>query len=179
MGGLARGSPFGMRFPSPSRWILPLVCSSLLPLLVSPALATVRTWDGGAGDALWHTAANWNPDGTPGPGDDLAIDVATTVTVSASGPMEFGSLLLGGSSASTLIVSTGMGVSPGNMTVRDRGAFQQNSTHRLRFNAVTVEAGGRLTHSANGSSKQYVLDLWVVDSFTLQAGSTITVDAKG
>ncbi len=32
------------------------------------------TWDGGAGTHLWSDAANWDPDGLPGNGDDVVID---------------------------------------------------------------------------------------------------------
>jgi hypothetical protein len=37
------------------------------------AHAVEKTWDGGAGTANWHDAANWSPDGVPAAADDVVI----------------------------------------------------------------------------------------------------------
>jgi hypothetical protein len=42
-------------------------------LVLTPALGQ-RKWDGGAGDGLWASAANWYPDGLPGDMEDVLLD---------------------------------------------------------------------------------------------------------
>ena len=45
-------------------------------LAASPAgLGGVVTWDGGAGTSSWIDANNWNPNGVPGPADDVVIGI--------------------------------------------------------------------------------------------------------
>ncbi len=47
----------------------------ILILAVGGTIAHAQvTWDGGAGTNLWSDAANWDPDGLPGNGDDVIID---------------------------------------------------------------------------------------------------------
>lgn len=45
-------------------------------------LLAVVTWDGGGGNLNWNTAANWDTDTLPGPGDDVVIaDVAPDISI--------------------------------------------------------------------------------------------------
>jgi len=46
-----------------------------VPLLgnTSPAYAAGKTWDGGAGTSNWGDGGNWDPNGVPGPNDDVTI----------------------------------------------------------------------------------------------------------
>ena len=44
------------------------------------AVNTVFTWDGSAGTD-WFTAANWTPDGVPGPGDTAILDINSTINL--------------------------------------------------------------------------------------------------
>ncbi len=46
-------------------------------LVISPAAPTARTWVGGT-STDWNTAANWNPVGVPGAGDDVTIPTGST-----------------------------------------------------------------------------------------------------
>ncbi|MCY2928680.1 MAG: PEP-CTERM sorting domain-containing protein [Planctomycetota bacterium] len=39
------------------------------------------TWDGGGGDGLWNTPANWNPDGVPSGGEVRLANGGTSVSV--------------------------------------------------------------------------------------------------
>ena len=43
------------------------------------AHAVEKTWDGGAGTANWHDAANWSPDGVPAAADDVSEDIECVV----------------------------------------------------------------------------------------------------
>src|SRR5262249_46207128 len=49
--------------------------------IAATANAIARTWDGGAGNFLWSSPANWNPDGVPQASDDVIIDVPEEITV--------------------------------------------------------------------------------------------------
>jgi hypothetical protein len=48
---------------------------------IPPGIATLRTWDGGAGTNNWNDAANWNPDGVPINGDNITINTSVNVNV--------------------------------------------------------------------------------------------------
>ena len=59
-----------------------VVGSALAFGLALEASAAIKTWDGGAGTLSWNDANNWSPDGVPGAGDDVVIDViGSTVTI--------------------------------------------------------------------------------------------------
>ncbi len=47
-------------------------------------LLSAVTWTGGAGDNNWDTAANWNIDSVPTPGDDVTINIAANVVHSSN-----------------------------------------------------------------------------------------------
>ena len=61
--------------------------ASLLPALLAFGLfahvaeAATRTWDGGGGDNLASTAANWSGDTTPVAADDIVLDATSTTEV--------------------------------------------------------------------------------------------------
>src|SRR5262245_9149779 len=66
------------------RLTLVRACFAATLVCCTGALGVTKTWDGGAGTLSWHDANNWNPDGVPGPADDVSIDVAGTITVTYS-----------------------------------------------------------------------------------------------
>src|ERR1044071_629596 len=63
----------------PSALIITLALTSAVS-----SLAATKTWDGGGGDGLWNTAANWDNDTLPATTDEVVLDnssVAGTYTV--------------------------------------------------------------------------------------------------
>ncbi|MEK9144671.1 MAG: hypothetical protein AAB339_03570, partial [Elusimicrobiota bacterium] len=54
-------------------------------LIAAPLFGASVSWDGGAGDGNWYSAANWSPDGIPAPADDVLI-ASSGVVVNASSP---------------------------------------------------------------------------------------------
>ncbi|HMN96834.1 MAG TPA: hypothetical protein PKC90_10180, partial [Phycisphaerales bacterium] len=60
----------------PSVRVLSLCLALFVMLGARPASAETKVWTGGGGNLSWHTAANWEPVGVPGPPDDVVIDVA-------------------------------------------------------------------------------------------------------
>ncbi|MFO0826792.1 MAG: HYR domain-containing protein [Phycisphaerales bacterium] len=135
-------------FPVRSRRNAFIVAASILVPALSAATAgaAVKTWDGGAGTQLWSDAANWSPDGVPGPGDDAIIDVAGSITVTINSAVTVSSLTC----AETLVMN-------GNLTIGAAstisGAFNWN--------------GGTLSGSA---------PLLVSGTATLASGSTKVLD---
>ena len=75
--------------------------------IVFGAGGTTITWDGGAGDGLWSSANNWNPDALPISTDDVIIDDndATTVTIDGTTSAVAQTLTLGGTYSPTLIIA--------------------------------------------------------------------------
>ena len=63
-------------FSMPSVRVLSLCLALFVMLGARPASAETKVWTGGGGNLSWHTAANWEPVGVPGPPDDVVIDVA-------------------------------------------------------------------------------------------------------
>ena len=51
-------------------------------LLALPAGAVTKTWQG-ANNGEWGTAGNWTPNGVPSNADDVVINVARTIRLSA------------------------------------------------------------------------------------------------
>ncbi|MEJ2049640.1 MAG: hypothetical protein P8Y60_07340 [Calditrichota bacterium] len=53
-------------------------------VLVSGIHAAAVSWDGGGGDNLWNTPANWSDDNIPGIDDDVTIDASALVLLSGA-----------------------------------------------------------------------------------------------
>ena len=70
-----------------------------VPYVVTDA----RVWDGGGGDNLWNTAANWSGDLVPTDTDAVTIDTAVTVTATGT-DISFATLTIGGTNAAILIL---------------------------------------------------------------------------
>src|SRR5687767_416733 len=51
---------------------------------VAGASAATRTWDGDAGDGLWHTPANWSDDAKPVAGDVALLSSGAQVTIAGA-----------------------------------------------------------------------------------------------
>src|SRR5262245_31205370 len=100
-------------------FILALAALILIPRVAGAALIH---WNNGAG-GIWTTAANWSPAVVPGASDDVAIDLAGTYSVTATGPITIRSLTIGAASGSqtllgsgTISVSAASGPTPGTQT---------------------------------------------------------------
>ncbi len=77
------------RFGRAPLWLAALTAALALG---TAAHAAVITWDGGGGNLNWLTAANWSGDVLPGPGDDVVIDAAGSVTITLAGNASINSL---------------------------------------------------------------------------------------
>jgi hypothetical protein len=70
-------------------------------------------------------------------------------------------------------------ITGGNLTVNGNAKFEQMSAQQFNFNSVLVRSGGKLAHGANGSGRQYTLNLNVAGDFTLEAGASVVLDGLG
>ncbi|MFA6580134.1 MAG: hypothetical protein WCU88_13790, partial [Elusimicrobiota bacterium] len=136
----------------------------------------------GPTNGSWFAAANWSLARVPAAADDVSIDENVTVLVPAgSSSISFASLTLGdaaGTFSPTLKVSTSVETG-GTLTVLRNATLQQDCPWQLSFGAVNVVPGATLTHTANSSSRQYVLNLNVAGDFELQAGASVSVKGRG
>ena len=87
-------------------------------LLALPAGAVTKTWQG-ANNGEWGTAGNWTPNGVPSNADDVVINVAQTIrlsagiaAVAASVSIGAGATLNDRNSGSTLTVGGLISVTP-------------------------------------------------------------------
>lgn len=75
-------SPVRTRFRPSAAWLLAHRARwSTLETLENRQLLAAVSWDGEAGDNLWHSAANWSTNTVPDAGDDVSLSVAGAPTV--------------------------------------------------------------------------------------------------
>ena len=150
----------------------------------SMTLITPETWTGGGGDSNWYTPANWSPNGIPGSGSPVTIDMNAAVTVSASSPaISFSSLTLGdaaGSFAATLTISTSI-KHGGSIAIYSGSGLTQDSTQQLAINGdLTMMPGSSLAQTAVTANPQNSeINLLVSGTFDLMPGATIAVAGLG
>ena len=126
--------------------------------------ATPITWDGEAGDGLWGSATNWDPDGVPTSTDNVVIDsvAGLTVTIGGSTSAQAASLTIGDGSGSTvnLIIST---TSATPLTVTN--ALTVNSEGFLSFRAANGDISAGSTVFDDASTVEYQTRNIPVDSY--------------
>ncbi|MBI4356124.1 MAG: hypothetical protein HY597_06740 [Candidatus Omnitrophica bacterium] len=116
--------------------------------LAPPAFARTATWDGGGGDNLDSTAANWDSDTLPVAGDDIVFNGTSTTNCN------WGNLGLGYNSFSMNAGYTGT-VSGGDVLA---------DTITVSSGTLTQAAGGVVGDSGGGS----------VNTLTINSGATFT-----
>ena len=131
-----------------------LLATSLALHLTSFA-QTTATWNGGGGDGLWNTAANWDTTIVPGDGTNAVIGTGNAVTYSS--PMtagDFGNLALTGSlnvnAAGFVLASNGVAVTvsttTGKLFVNNGGVLSVTN------GGVSLITGGVATLAVGSSS---------------------------
>lgn len=157
--------------------------SILLPVFLWVSVAgrsAIIYWDGGAGDGLWNTAANWAGDIVPGIMDDVVLDqslvtgsytvelpgAAVTITIrslsinpSASGNITL--LLPASSMANPGLLVTG----PDDALVLNKGAVLRNSSGATAGSGIVItnkfriNDGGRYVHNTRRANATIVSQL--------------------
>lgn len=137
-------------------------------------------WTGSASND-WFNAANWSPAQVPSAADDVVIDLNTTVSASGGTSISFATLALGdaaGTFAPTLRLSAAQNTS-GSVTVHRGAKLQQDTNQQVIFGSLTVMPGSTLTHTANSSTRSFLINMSVTGDFDLQPGATVAANAVG
>lgn len=130
--------------------------------LAQPTAAATVTWDGANGP--WDTCTNWTGDSCPGAGDDVVIDTAVTVKLTAT----------------TTINSLTLGVSADNIASVLQFDYDAIGGSPLTVNGNVIMYGtSKITSTDNTTTTAYRASLDVNGNFELQSGATIDLDAKG
>ncbi|HBB66425.1 MAG TPA: hypothetical protein DCZ93_03810, partial [Elusimicrobia bacterium] len=143
------------------------------------AVPKTATWTGLAGDGDWSNPANWLGGQVSGANDTIVMGGRDTVVINSQ--VVFHSLVLGdseGVSAPILIISTGISVS-NNVVIHKNAILTQYTVEPLRFDSLLVEAGGKIEHYPNISSRQCMTNLEITGDLTLAAGATIYATGMG
>jgi hypothetical protein len=101
-----------------------------LEALEARRLLAAISWDGDAGDNLWHTPANWSGNVVPTSADDVTIDVAGTPSIllnSGSGNRSVNSLVL----RESLTISGGVQLTVGTTATMDASGSVALTNGRL------------------------------------------------
>jgi hypothetical protein len=126
-----------------------LVCAMTAIFAPSSGLAATMRFDGGGGDGLWETAANWDaagsPDTLPGAADVAEITGNYTVNVSSAQTITELQMAFPNSSAATVGGATTLNILPGTN-------IQNNGTAGIRVGRLLK--GGELLGSSKGSVYQ-------------------------
>lgn len=130
-------------------------------------LLAAISWDGGAGNNLWHSANNWSTNTVPTATDDVTIDVAGTPTIvfnASSGSRTVNSLL------TREAIQFAGGVLTVNTTATiDGGANVQLQGGTLTGGAWSITSGEFLTTSSGGDLNSTTLNFDLMLSATSAA----------
>jgi hypothetical protein len=129
-----------------------LAATLLFAVTVSPATVT---WDGDAGDFIWHNPANWSGDAVPRADDDAVIDVPGEVTIVSGMNVSIQSLscqnnlsLTGG----TFGVTAGSSVIEGNFSTEGGPTLSATGPDTTFVCNAGVDANGASFEASNGAS---------------------------
>ena len=106
----------------------------------------------------------------------MAVDVAAD-----SPPISFASLTLGDPSGTflpTLQVASDM-QSSGSLTIHGGSTLRHHTTQQFTVGSVMLHSGGRITHTANTTTRQYVVNIKTLNDFTMESGAEILLDYVG
>ncbi len=145
--------------------VLMMLCGLLFVGTQGTLHAATKTWDGGGGDGLWTTAANWNNDTLPVSGDDVTLDNSAvsgnyTVTLNAGSAQTVRSLQIGyaGNANTTTLIVSGSVVNV--LTVNGGGAT-----------ALHVQTGGVLSNQSSSGTRGILLSN-AADVFKMSGNGT-------
>jgi hypothetical protein len=168
-----------------------LLLAAGLALLQGTAAAAPKTWSGANGDGDWFEPSNWSPFGIPTVGDDVVIDMSTTVVLAeglAAPP--FNSLTLGDPTGtyapilwlSTCITVNGVGAVS---TFHPRATLLSDTSSQILFTSLVLAQGSSITYTRPAASgpppagSGAFINLRIVDVLNVQAGATITAQGLG
>jgi hypothetical protein len=138
--------------------------------LAVPALAAVKTWDGGASTTSWHDGDNGSPNGVPGALDDATIPGPAGTTVVHS---------TGSNTVKSISCSGTLQIQGGQLTVT--GAFTTDPGGTLDWQdgsmvgAPTVSGATLIIGATATSAQSFVMAGASVLQGDIHQGQTVTV----
>lgn len=143
---------------------------------VGPAWAIDYTWDKGGGDSNWSTAANWNPDGTPGAGDNVIFNGTSNTACTADNVADnLGSISLNAGYTQTLTLNSNF-VGGASNTLTLTGNLTVNSGNLLCKGDVTVINAASGGDAGNPHGTGIVIN---AANVTVASGAKIHADSQG
>ncbi len=161
------------------------------------------TWDGGAGDGLWNSAANWGGDALPAVTDDVVIGAGIAVVVDADDEVNSitlgaGSSLIDDGTARTLTIREDIDLSAANASITETAAGGLNvimgqaaaantpaitvaSTSTLEIGTYSIaSAGGQATTvTLDGNMQVASVAIAAAGTFNAVNGDTDTLTVLG
>ena len=156
--GGATTSAFYVSRYSGSAWFVPAIGTRTATSTQTTGLTTMgdfvigelyaRTWDGGAGNASWSAAANWNPDGVPTSTEGAWVEINSAVQISTSVTID--NVRLNNASAALSLETGGALTVNGELNLAAGILSIKNQT--LTLNGTLNATGtGTITGSANAN----------------------------
>ncbi len=156
--GGATTSAFYVSRYSGSAWFVPAIGTRTATSTQTTGLTTMgdfvigelyaRTWDGGAGNASWSAAANWNPDGVPTSTEGAWVEINSAVQISTSVTID--NIRLNNASAALSLETGGALTVNGELNLAAGILSIKNQT--LTLNGTLNATGtGTITGSANAN----------------------------
>ncbi|MEX2117372.1 MAG: hypothetical protein WEB37_10830, partial [Bacteroidota bacterium] len=131
--------------------------------------APIKTWDGGAATSNWGDGANWNPDGVPGPLNEVNLTVAVNIVVDVDA--DANDLTLN-NSALTLTISSGFSLTVAGDLLQQSGTLATASSFPSVSGTVTIN-GGTVAYTATSGAQ--TVEALAYQSLVVSGGGTKTL----
>ncbi len=126
---------------------------------ISEGIATLRTWDGGAGTNNWNDAANWNPDGVPINGDNITINTSVTINVNLAATVSLNGGANNIATANNVNVTLSMDATDNYFLMFNAGGTAHNygtgTNSSVTFTQAADNALGRFTFGGNNATHNF------------------------
>ncbi len=149
------------RFSVPLLVLFVVVIGAAWP---SSALGVVRTWDGGAGNGLWSSPANWSGDVLPGAADTAQFDGTNTTDVTIDANVSVQGVAINAGYTGTITQGVGRTMSVGTAGfIQNAGTFVGGDLAITITNGVFTQTAGSFTSTSGIFT--------VTNAFTISGGS--------
>ncbi|MFH1947470.1 MAG: hypothetical protein ABIJ23_04935 [Candidatus Magasanikbacteria bacterium] len=127
----------------------------------------------------WGTGTNWDIGVVPTSTTIVNISSSTAITVNVTANISFDTLNIGGSSALNTLVLTADITEGIAININNNGIIQQkNSNTQTITGDLTINSGGKLTHTDNSTSQLYKVDFSVANAI-INSGGFVNVNGLG
>jgi hypothetical protein len=135
----------------------------------------------GASGGNWSESGNWDNGVPSNVKDAVIVSTTASITVVADTGIDFDTLVLGGNATYNATLTLTNSIANGaNITIGDNGILtQNNATAQTISGNLTIESGGKLTHTNNTTAQSYIISFNVQGNIDVQSGGTIDVDGLG